>query len=153
MGWFGAHRTRTWFHGSANAPKLSAKGSSSTLLRREGARTWSSHTDVGIRPFCFALWSNERTRTTDLLITSDLSGVAGGCKCRISRRLSLLRVAACCPVLRSRWYQSGIRSRWRAPLRYSCKQGLKDGRRQDGLGLVQRNPPALLSELSVSFDM
>src|ERR671919_6996 len=80
MGWFGAHRTRTWFHGSANAPKLSAMGSSSTLLRREGARTWSSHTDAGIRPFRFALWSNERTRTTDLLITSDHSGVAGVCR-------------------------------------------------------------------------
>src|SRR5215204_5440117 len=52
-------------------------------------------------------------RTADLLITSDHSGVAGVCRglqCRISRRLSLLRVAACCTVLRSRWYQSGIRT-------------------------------------------
>src|ERR671914_236418 len=63
MGWFGAHRTRTWFHGSANAPKLSAMGSNSTLLRREDARTWSSHTDAGTMPFRFALWSYERTRT------------------------------------------------------------------------------------------
>jgi hypothetical protein len=30
---------------------------------------------------------------------------------------------------------------------------LKDGRRQDGLGVFQRNPPDVLSELSVSFDM
>jgi hypothetical protein len=28
---------------------------------------------------------------------------------RISKGLSLLRVAACCTVLRSRWYQSGIK--------------------------------------------
>jgi hypothetical protein len=39
-----------------------------------------------------------------------LQGCAGDCKSRISRRLSLLRVAACCTVLRSRWYQSGINS-------------------------------------------
>jgi hypothetical protein len=42
------------------------------------------------------------------VITQALQGCAGGCKSRISRRLSLLRVAACCTVLRSRWYQSGI---------------------------------------------
>jgi hypothetical protein len=30
------------------------------------------------------------------------------CKSPISRRLSLLRVASCCTVLRSRWYQSGV---------------------------------------------
>src|ERR671911_2698707 len=45
--------------------------------------------------------------------TSDNSGVAGVCsglQSRISKRLSILRVAACCTVLRSRWYQSGIRS-------------------------------------------
>jgi hypothetical protein len=37
-------------------------------------------------------------------------GCAGGCKSPIPKRLSLLRVAACCTVLRSRWYQNGIRS-------------------------------------------
>jgi hypothetical protein len=30
---------------------------------------------------------------------------------------------------------------------------LKDGRRQDSLGVVQRNTPDVLSELSVSFGM
>jgi hypothetical protein len=30
------------------------------------------------------------------------------CKCRISKPLSLLWLALCCTVLRSRWYQSGI---------------------------------------------
>jgi hypothetical protein len=86
------------------------------------------------------------------VITQALQGFARVCKCRISRRFPLLWAAACCTVLRSRWCQIGIRSRWRAPLQYSCKQGLKDGRRQDGLGVVQPNPPDVLSELTVSFD-
>jgi hypothetical protein len=42
------------------------------------------------------------------VITQALQGCAGACKSRISRRLSLLPVAACCTVLRSRWYQIGI---------------------------------------------
>src|ERR687898_386094 len=100
MGWFGAHRTRTWFHGSANAPKLSAMGSSSTLLRREGARTWSSHTDAGIRPFRFALWSNERTRTTGLLqlrvIHHPLQGIANAAYLEGFPFPVLLRVAPYC---------------------------------------------------------
>ena len=37
-----------------------------------------------------------------------LQGFAQGCKCRIFRGVSFLRLAACCTVLRSRWYQSGI---------------------------------------------
>ena len=37
-----------------------------------------------------------------------LQGCAGVCKSRIYKRLSLLWFAACCTVLRSRWYQSGI---------------------------------------------
>src|SRR5829696_7237375 len=44
-----------------------------------------------------------------LLITSDRSHVAEACKPRISRGFSLPCLAPCCPVLRSRWYQSGIR--------------------------------------------
>jgi hypothetical protein len=100
--------------------------------------------------------AEERTRTaypcSSRVITQALQGFAGNCKSRISKGISLLCLAPCCTVLRSRWYQSGIRSRWRAPLRYSCKQGLKDGRRQDGLGVIQPNPPDVLSELTVSFD-
>ncbi len=42
------------------------------------------------------------------VIHQALQGVARACKCRIFRRLSLLWVAECCTVLRSRWYQSGI---------------------------------------------
>src|SRR5215212_10479130 len=41
------------------------------------------------------------------VIHHPLQGVARACKSRISRRLSLLGVAACCTVLRSRWYQNG----------------------------------------------
>src|SRR5215203_5549006 len=44
------------------------------------------------------------------VIGQALQGFAGGCKSRIFGRLSLLRLAACCTVLRSRWYQSGINS-------------------------------------------
>ena len=37
-----------------------------------------------------------------------LQGVAQECKSRISKPVTILRVAACCTVLRSRWCQSGI---------------------------------------------
>ena len=55
---------------------------------------------------------DERTRTAFLLqlrvISHALLGFARACKSRITKPLSLLRVAACCTVLRSQWYQSGI---------------------------------------------
>jgi hypothetical protein len=58
--------------------------------------------------------ADERTRTADLIslrvIHQALQGFAGDCKSRIFKRFPLLRVAACCTVLRSRWYQSGIRT-------------------------------------------
>ena len=38
-----------------------------------------------------------------------LQGFAGDCKCRIFRGVSFLYLATCCTVLRSRWYQIGIR--------------------------------------------
>ncbi len=44
------------------------------------------------------------------VIHQALQGFAGGCKCRIFRGVSFPCLAACCTVLRSRWYQSGIRS-------------------------------------------
>src|SRR5215204_215613 len=44
------------------------------------------------------------------VIGQALQGCAGGCKCRIFRGVSFPCLAACCTVLRSRWYQSGIRS-------------------------------------------
>jgi hypothetical protein len=39
-----------------------------------------------------------------------LQGCAGGCKSRIFRGGSFPCLAACCTVLRSRWYQCGIRT-------------------------------------------
>src|SRR5215212_6583881 len=61
------------------------------------------------------VWSqraDERTRTADLIslrvIHQALQEGAQGCKSRIPKRLSLLRVAACCTVMRSRWCQSGV---------------------------------------------
>jgi hypothetical protein len=60
------------------------------------------------------LRADERTRTADLLqlrvITQALQGFAQPCKSRISKPISFLSLAACCTVLRSRWYQSGIRT-------------------------------------------
>ena len=44
------------------------------------------------------------------VITQALQGCAGGCKHRIFRGVSFPCLAACCTVLRSRWYQSGIRT-------------------------------------------
>src|ERR687890_1566546 len=56
--------------------------------------------------------ADERTRTAYpcslRVIPQALQGVAGDCKCRISKGLSLLGVALCCTVLRSRWCQSGV---------------------------------------------
>ncbi len=56
--------------------------------------------------------ADERTRTADLIslrvIIHALQGFARACKSRISKQLSLLRLAACCTVLRSRWCQSGV---------------------------------------------
>jgi hypothetical protein len=42
------------------------------------------------------------------VIIHSLQGFAQPCKSPISKRLSPLWFAACCAVLRSRWYQSGI---------------------------------------------
>jgi hypothetical protein len=62
------------------------------------------------------LWAkkraDEQTRTADLIslrvIGHTLQGCAEVCKLRISKGLSLLRLALCCTVLRSRWCQSGV---------------------------------------------
>ena len=43
------------------------------------------------------------------VITQALQGVARACKSRISKPVPFLRFALSCTVLRSRWYQSGIR--------------------------------------------
>jgi hypothetical protein len=53
----------------------------------------------GLEPLCCSL----------RVITQALEGCAQACKSPISKRLSLLGVAPRCTVLRSRWYQSGIK--------------------------------------------
>jgi hypothetical protein len=57
--------------------------------------------------------ADERTRTADLtslrVCGQPLQGFAQGSKYRIPKRLSFLCLALCCTVLRSRWYQSGIK--------------------------------------------
>src|SRR5215212_6466093 len=44
------------------------------------------------------------------VITQALQGCAWTCKCRIFRGVFFPCLAACCTVLRSRWYQIGIRT-------------------------------------------
>jgi hypothetical protein len=43
------------------------------------------------------------------VIGQALQGFAEGCKTRIAKWFSFLWLAQCCTVLRSRWYQSGIK--------------------------------------------
>src|SRR5215217_6862819 len=66
----------------------------------------------GLEPLCCSL----------RVITQALQGVARTCKCHISKPFSLLRFAGCCTVLRSRWYQCGIRSRLMALLQSPCNR-------------------------------
>ena len=65
--------------------------------------------------------ADERTQTAFLLITSDNSGVAGDCKCRIFREVSFPCLAECCTVLRSRWCQSGVNIALAAAARASLR--------------------------------
>jgi hypothetical protein len=67
--------------------------------------------------------ADERTRTTYpcslRVIHQALQGFARGWKSRISRGVSFPCLAACCTVLRSRWYQSGINKGMAASRSYS----------------------------------
>jgi hypothetical protein len=71
--------------------------------------------------------ADERTRTADLLhlrvMHQALQGCAEDCKCRIFRGVSFPCLAEYCTVLRSRWYQSGIRSP-----RTACRRFLQRSR-------------------------
>src|SRR5215212_5978248 len=79
-------------------------------------KTWRTIRDFSLPEYSAYLRrlgrADERTRTAYpcslRVITQVLQGLARACKFLISRRLSLLCLAACCTVLRSRWYQSGI---------------------------------------------
>jgi hypothetical protein len=71
--------------------------------------------------------ADERTRTADLIslrvICRALQRFAHTCESRISKGVSLLRLALCCTVLRSHWYQSGIRSPRITRRRFLSKAG------------------------------
>src|SRR5215207_5497327 len=95
------------------------------------------------------LWAikraDERTRTADLLITSDTSGVAGVCtglQIPLSRPVPVLCLAQRCTVLRSRWCQSGVRSSWIMLRRFLCARcASKD---KDRLPATEQIQPRLL---------
>jgi len=63
--------------------------------------------------------ADERTRTADLIslrvIGQALQRCAGDCKCRMFRGVSFPCLARRCTVLRSRWYQCGIRTSDKLP--------------------------------------
>src|SRR5215203_5306284 len=76
--------------------------------------------------------ADERTRTADLtslrVIIQALQRLAQGSRTRISKRVSFLRLATRCTVLRSRWCQSGVRSMWITRRRLFCKPDPPQGR-------------------------
>jgi hypothetical protein len=84
-----------------------------------GCSTWSPETSgyslYHLRFTCkTALVESRRADSNRLsllqlgVISQALQGFAKACKPLISGQLSLLGLAVCCTVLRSRWYQSGI---------------------------------------------
>jgi hypothetical protein len=81
-------------------------------------KSWRSIRDFSLPEYSAYLRrferADERTRTAYpcslRVITQALQGFAGDCKYRIFRGVSFLRLAECCTVLRSRWYQSGIKT-------------------------------------------
>src|SRR5829696_7998826 len=100
---------------------LSGSSSRSTSLTLHRGCTCRERTALGAQrlitsiPYTYAekKRADERTRTADLslrVIGQALQRFAGGCKCRISKGVSFPCLAAYCTVLRSRWYQIGIRT-------------------------------------------
>jgi hypothetical protein len=89
----------------------------------QGRRLWdsllltkpSTRTSWAFRFYGFCRQNTEPTSGLEPLtcslrvITQALQGCAEACNSRISKRVSFLCLAACCTVLRSRWYQSGIK--------------------------------------------
>jgi hypothetical protein len=85
----------------------------------------ASDKNIGGFPFC-GVCRKTREPTSGLeplscslrVIIHVLLGFARACKSRISKRLSLLRVATRCTVLRFRWCQSGVNSIYLLNSRY-----------------------------------
>ena len=80
-----------------------------------------------------------------------LRGFARSCKSRISKRVSFLCLAPCCTVLRSRWYQSGIRSPWITTRRFLCaRQARRNGDDLPATSRVHAGPhPAMGGGISM----
>src|SRR5215211_7716158 len=66
---------------------------------KAGRMFWREEPTSGLEPLTCSL----------RVIHQALQGFAGDCKCRIFRGVSFPCLASCCSVLRSRWYQSGIK--------------------------------------------
>jgi hypothetical protein len=62
------------------------------------------------------------------VITQALQGLAGVCKSCIDKPVPLLCLAPCCTVLRSRWYQSGIKSTRTMCRQFLCNPDPRSGR-------------------------
>ena|SRR5215211_3516189 len=62
---------------------------------KAGRMFWRKEPTSGLEPLSCSL----------RVIHQALQGYAGDCECRIPKGVSFLRVAACCTVLHSRWYQ------------------------------------------------
>jgi hypothetical protein len=119
------HKGRPVFASSKYTPALLGRG-----VRPKLDYDLSGHTPVTMILECYShagsfhfykysaylsrmVRADERTRTADLtslrVIIHVLQGFAQPCKSTISKGFSFLCLALCCTVLRSRWYQSGIR--------------------------------------------
>src|SRR5215208_2430393 len=85
--------------------------------------------------------ADERTRTADLISLRVIGQVSQGCarvcKFGIYKPICLPRIALCCTVLRSRWYQSGIRT--------SDRYSLTSSRMARTRALRSHNPPIPVS--------
>ncbi len=88
-------------------------GIKSLRIHQEGLR----YSGLSRLPMLSAESRRADLRTADLsslrVIGHALQGFAQACKSRIFRGVSFPCLAQCCAVLRSRWYQSGIK---RAPV-------------------------------------
>ena len=85
--------------------------------------------------------ADEWTRTADLISLRVIGQVSQGCarvcKFGIYKPICLPRIALCCTVLRSRWYQSGIRT--------SDRYSLTSSRMARTRALRSHNPPIPVS--------
>jgi hypothetical protein len=85
---------------SLGVPERNGKVHRLVLRRETGFDTPILESTSGLEPLTCSL----------RVITQALQGLAQGCKSCIDKPTSFLSFALCCTVLRSRWYQSGIKT-------------------------------------------